>query len=301
MRRAHRSPSIDRLSRREFLAAGAAGAGAMAFPSLRAARAEAKRPFPAEPSGVPRIDMHVHLDNSTIDKVAALGRERNVKFGIVEHAGTKENKYPTVLSDDEELDRYLKMLDGKGVWCGVQAEWIDWTSGFTREGLARLDHVLMDAFTFPGKDGKRVKLWEKDAPDRVGIGDHEAFMDRFVDWHVEIIAKQPIDILGNATWLPRPLAPDYDKLWTRERVEKVAEAAVKHRVALEISGSYRLPKLPWLKIARKVGATFTFGSNGRYPNMGKIDYSLQMAKELGLSADDVFVPGKWPKAVERRM
>jgi histidinol phosphatase-like PHP family hydrolase len=238
----------------------------------------------------PLVDFHVHLDNSTIDKVLGLSHERGVKFGIVEHAGTEENKYPVVLSSDAELQAYLAMLEGKPVYRGVQAEWIDWSSCFSPEMLARLDYVLMDTMTFPGKDGRRVKLWEKDVESRVDMADKQAFMDRYVEWHVETIVKQPIDILGNCSWLPRPLAADYEAYWTSARIRSVVDAAVKHRVAIEISSSFIVPKRYFLEIAKDAGAKFSFGSNGRYPRMGKIDYCLQMAKELSLTKADMFTP-----------
>lgn len=236
--------------------------------------------------GFPLVDMHVHLDNSTIDQVLPLAAERGVKFGIVEHAGTKENKYPIVLSNDAELKSYLASLQGKPVYKGVQAEWIDWMSCFSPETLEQLDFVLSDAMTFPGPNGRRMKLWEKGAE----IGDPERFMDRYADWHVEIMEKEPLDILANTTWLPAEMAGNYDALWTPARMTKVIDAAVKHQVALEISSSYKLPRLPFLRMAKAAGAKFSFGSNGRYPNMGKLDYSITMAQALGLSAEDLFTP-----------
>ena len=270
-----------RFSRRRFLGQAVAAGGA-AWLAQRAACAERL--------GFPLVDYHVHLDNSTIDKVCELGRERGVKFGIVEHAGTKENKYPTVLSNDAELERYLAMLAGKGVYCGVQAEWLDWSSGFSQKALARLDHVLMDAMTFPGRDGQRVKLWEPDVESRVEMADKQAFMERFVDWHVQIIVEQPVDILANLTWLPKPLADQYDAYWTPARMQRVIDAAVKHGVALEISASYKVPSLAFLRLAKAAGAKFSFGSNGRYPKMGLLDHSVEMAQTLGLTAADMFTP-----------
>jgi histidinol phosphatase-like PHP family hydrolase len=122
-----------------------------------------------------------------------------------------------------------------------------------------------------------------------------------VDWYVETIAKQPIDILANVSWLPAGMLESWDGFWTQARMQKVIDAAVKFRVALEISSSYKLPKLPFLKLAKATGVKFTFGSNGRYPNMGKLDYSLQMAAELGLKAADMFTPAPdGQKAVQRR-
>ena len=68
-------------------------------------------------------------------------------------------------------------------------------------------------------------------------------MDRFVDWHVEIMASEPIDILANTSWLPAALVDEYDTLWTAPRIKKVIDAALKYGIALEISSSYKLPKL----------------------------------------------------------
>ena len=255
----------------------------------------------AEPLDFPIVDLHAHLDNSSIEQVLPLARERHVRFGIVEHAGTKENQYPVVLSTDEELSTYLKRLEGKGVYRGVQAEWTDWMSCFSPEVLARLDYVLTDAMTFPGPNGRRVKLWEPAAQGLVDMSNHERFMDRFVDWHVEIMATEPFDILANASWLPDPLIHQYETLWTERRIQKVLDAALKFGIAIEISSSYELPKLGFLRLARSAGVKFSFGSNGRYPNMGKLDYSLSMAKALGLRASDVLTPGaQGQKAVQRR-
>jgi histidinol phosphatase-like PHP family hydrolase len=84
-------------------------------------------------------------------------------------------------------------------------------------------------------------------------------------------------------------------------VTKVLEAARKHDVAIEISSSYKLPRMSFLKLAKAAGVKFSFGSNGRYPKMGELDYSVQMARELGLVRSDMFTPAPdGRKAVQRR-
>lgn len=172
---------------------------------------------------------------------------------------------------------------------------------FSREALAELDYVLTDAMTFPDKNSNRVKLWTREAAQQVDMTDKQAFMDRFVDWHVEVMAREPIDILANTTWLPAGMLEQWEDYWTPPRMKKVIDAALKFGVALEISASYKLPKLPFLKLAKAAGAKFSFGSNGRYPNMGKLDYCLEMARELGLKESNMFSPAvKGQKAVERR-
>lgn len=284
------------VSRRRFL--GQAG-GVSLFVALY--RPTVATSAESNPLGTPIVDYHVHLDHSTIDLVLGLSRQRHIKFGIVEHAGTKANQYPTILSNDAELERYLAKLDGKPVFKGVQTEWTDWMGCFSQPVLAKLDYVLTDAMTYPGRDGQRVKLWERDAPQRVDMANPEAFMERYVAWYVDIMAKQPIDILANLTWLPRPLAARYDTLWTPSRMKRVIDAALKYGVALEISASLHLPKLPFLRLAKAAGAKFSFGSNGRYPDMGKLAYCLRMARELGLSGADLFSPAPdGQKAVQRR-
>ena len=287
------------ISRRRFLRGAAVACTLPALPWSGTLRAAA---FPTSPRhDFPLVDFHVHLDNSTIDTVLELSRERGVKFGIVEHAGTKANVYPVVLSNDAELQRYLAMLDGKPAFKGIQTEWTDWMGCFSREALAQLDYVLTDAMTFPGKAGRRVKLWEPDAASRVDMNDREAFMERYVDWYVEIMATQPIDVLANVSWLPAGMGEQWETFWTLARMQKVIEAALKYRVALEISSRYKLPKLPFLKLAKAAGAKFTFGSNGRYPDMGKLDYCLLMGEQLELKATDMFQPApEGQKAVQRR-
>jgi histidinol phosphatase-like PHP family hydrolase len=254
-----------------------------------AAAADSPLPFPL-------IDLHVHLDNSTIDAVLALATQHGIQLGIVEHAGTKENQYPVVLSNDEELGAYLAMLEGKPVYKGVQAEWIDWAGCFSPEALARLDYVLGDAMTFPGPGGQRVKLWEN----TLDLGHPQTFMDRYVDWYVQILSEQPLDIFANVAWLPAPIAGEYDSLWTDARMAAVIDTAVTRGIAIEISSGMNLPKRPFLQLAKDAGAKFTFGSNGRYPNIGKLDYSIRMARELELTTADMFVPkSREPQRAQR--
>ncbi|MBI5693711.1 MAG: hypothetical protein HZC55_26850 [Verrucomicrobia bacterium] len=280
------------MNRRRFLGTALAGATALAGRGFGAARP----PFPTNPQGLPLVDLHVHPDRSTLAAIAALAREQGVRYGLVEHAGTKENVYPRVLSSDAELLAWVDELEPHGFLKGIQAEWIDWSGCFSRAALARLDYVLTDAMTMPGPGGRRMKLWEKDA---VIEDDAQRFMDRFVDWHVQVLREQPIDVLGNVSWLPAKFAADYERLWTQARIERVVGEFVRQGVALEISSSYQIPKTSFLKLAREAGVKFCFGSNGRYPAMGRLEYSLQAAQALRLSPGDCWLPGGSPPRAAR--
>ena len=285
------------IRRRQFLA-GAAAAGTLTI--LGASRAAAEEAAKVQTEGLdfPVIDYHVHLDGFGIDKIVEIMKARGIQFGIVEHAGTKENKYPVVLGSDKDLAKYIAMLDGKGVLKGVQAECYDWMTVFSKEAIAKLDYVLSDAMTFVEKDGSRVELWKAE---KVKIADKQDFMERYTEFTVRR-AKEPIDILACATFLPAVLAPEFDALWTEERMKRIISAAVANHVAIEIAAWAKLPRPAFLKLAKAAGAKFSFASNGRGTNAGKLDYSIQMAKELGLKAADMFTPapaGKKPIQVRK--
>jgi histidinol phosphatase-like PHP family hydrolase len=276
-------------SRREFCGSLMAAAGTLAAP----AQAVAEEAFPSTVDGIPLVDYHVHRDGTTLERLLKISRQRGVKFGIVEHAGKKENDYPIILANDDELKSYLASLEGKPVYKGVQAEYLDWMSCFSKDVVARLDYILSDAMTIRGPDGRRLKMWSP----AFEVGDPQRFMDQYVDFHLEVIACEPIDILANPTWLPKAVEKQYDVLWTPKRFQKIVDAAVKHHVAIEINSQYLIPRIPLLRLAKAAGVKFSFGSNIRGPNVGMLDYCVEMIKALGLKPADIFSPaprGKKP-------
>ena len=101
------------------------------------------------------IDFHAHVDAAgTIDDLLAISKQREVKFGVVEHAGNrKDHRYRGLLANDDDLDRYLARFAGKPCLKGLQAEGLDWMHCFSTQALARMDYILTDALTFPEKNG----------------------------------------------------------------------------------------------------------------------------------------------------
>ncbi len=280
------------ISRRRFLAGSAAAIGTLSMMTA------GKTAVAGDASDIPLVDYHVHVEAApTLDELLAISKKRGVKFGVVEHAGTKANKYPALLSTDEDLQRHLKMLEGKPVYKGVQAEGLDWMSCFSKEMVARLDYVLTDALTMPQKNGERWELWRP----WIRVADKQDFMDRYVDFHLQVMEIEPIDILANPTFLPKCLAEEHDSLWTPKRMQKVIDAAVQNGVAIEINSQYLLPRIAFLRMAKASGVKFSFGSNIRGPEVGKLDYCLAMVRELGLKREDLFAPAPaGQKPIQRR-
>jgi hypothetical protein len=137
-------------SRREFLAGAASSFSAIP----RISTGNDASPASQSP---PPVDYHVHLNPGfSLEDAVAVSRERGVKFGSAEHAGTKANQYPVILSNDQELQHWIARLDGKPVFRGIQAEWIDCTTCFSKDLVVQLDDVLLDAMTIPDRTGQRV-------------------------------------------------------------------------------------------------------------------------------------------------
>jgi len=268
------------ISRRTFLCsagvAGAIGAGAALTKGILGCA------VPAEPFDFPLIDFHAHVEGdfklaTAIDQANKLG----VKLGLASHGGCHEP-----MNNDAALRKYLASVVSQPVFKGMQADGDDWMNCFSKEAVAELDYVLSDALTMTEKDGRLVHLWTPEAK----ITDKQDFMERYVDYNVWVITEEPIDIFANPTFLPEAIVKEYDTLWTEKRMRKIIDAAVKHGVAIEINSLYNIPSARFLRMAKEAGVKFSFGSNAHNTGVGKLDYSIKMGKELGLTRDNMFMP-----------
>ena len=236
---------------------------------------------------LPVIDYHVHLNRSfTLEDAVASAKARGIKIGIAEHAGSKENQYANILTNDKELQGWIAKLENQPVYKGIQAEWLDWAGCFSKDVVAQLDYVLSDAMTMPGPSGERVRMWGR----TFQPGEAQDFMNRYVKWNVQVIETEPLDIFAHPTWLPSPLDKDLDLLWTETRMKPII-AALKHTgTAVEIDSAYKIPHMPFLRMAKAAGLRFSFGSNTGSGPERAADFCVETAKQLGLRPSDLFIP-----------
>jgi histidinol phosphatase-like PHP family hydrolase len=269
-------------TRREFMAGTAAGlvAAGHAFTTHAQTPTASGLDFPLE-------DYHVHLNTLTIEQVVEESKKTGIKYGVMEHCGTKENDYPIVLSNDKDLLGWIEKLKDKGVYIGVQAEWIDWPACFSKEVFSQLDYVLTDSWTVRDKNGKRIKAFGRDYDPG---DDAEAFMKWYVDWIIEILETTPLDIWSHGMWVTRKFTPQLEQMWTEERMRRVITAVKNTGTAVEIDSSVKLPTMPFLKMAKAEGIKFTFGASSQGARINSIDWSIATAKELGLTKKDMFQP-----------
>jgi histidinol phosphatase-like PHP family hydrolase len=233
--------------------------------------------------GVPLVDLHAHLEGQiSIQRALEIAQARGVRLGVVEHGGRGE-----ALHDDETLRRYVEETAPYPVYVGIQAEGMDWDRCFSESARAGLDYVLSDALSFPERDGRRVRLWTAE----VQIDDAQDFMDRYVDFNVQVISSTPINILANPTFLPAAIVEAYDALWTEVRMDAVIAAALAHDVAIEINARYEIPSAAFIRRAKGAGVRFSFGSNQHGELIGQLAYCVRMARECNLTRADIYLPG----------
>lgn len=231
----------------------------------------------------PMVDYHVHLKGGlTIEQALANSRRTGIYYGVAINCGLG---FP-VHSDDSVRD-YLETMKGQPCYVGLQGEGREWMTLASPESVARFDYCFTDAMTFKDDTGKRMRIW---LPEEIGvIPDKQAFMEMLVK-RIQGVMREPIDIYANATFLPDQIYPEYDTLWTPERMQKVIDAAIENDVAIEINNRYKIPSAMFIKKAKAAGAKFSFGTNNAAAELGRLEYPIQMVKECGLKWQDIFVP-----------
>lgn len=237
----------------------------------------------ADNTSFPLMDLHVHTtDKFSIEDAMKLASERNVKFGIVEHPAD------WAISNDADLSAYIKKLRQYPVYVGLQPMISGWTSRFSPELIAQLDYILMDPQTIPLGNGEYQYIWQLETY----VDNTEEFMKRYMEHSLNILNNEPINIFGWPLFLPVCIARDYYTLWTEERMQQIIDAAKKRNIAIEINDMAHTPHEDFILRAKKAGLKFTFGSDSRNNNAGRLAYCKEVARKCMLTADDFYVPSQ---------
>lgn len=232
----------------------------------------------------PVVDYHVHLKGGwTIADALRESRRTGIGYGVAVNCG---KLFP--VSNDTGARDFLTGMKDQPVFIAMQAEGREWVKTFSAETIAQFDYVFTDSMTWTDDNGKRMRTWIKE---EVGeIPDPQRFMDMLVTRIEEIFDREPVDIYANPTFLPDVIAADYDRLWTKERMERVVHALAGNGVAMELNNRYKLPSAAFVKMAKSAGLKFSFGTNNTDANIGRCEHGLHMVKECGLTWQDLFVP-----------
>ena len=236
----------------------------------------------------PVIDWHVHLKGGlTAEMAHAMSMNYGINYGVAPNAGA--GGVGRMLSNDEEVYEYFDEVKDMPFLRGVQGEGRKWTADFSSEALGTFDYLFTDAMTIVDQKGRIARIYRNEEVRPEGLSDQK-YMDLIVDQTVKILTNEPADIFANAFFLPDFLNDRFDQMWTPERVAKVLDVMQENGIALEISARYLIPNEYIIREAKKRGIKFTYGTNNVDANFGRLEYSIDMTKKCGLTADDMWFP-----------
>ena len=245
----------------------------------------------------PVIDYHVHLKGGLNAEIAdSLQKLYGINYGVSPNAG--HGGVGLMLGSDEEVIEYYESIKGLPFIRAVQGEGRKWTRAISSETLGIFDCLYTDAMTIVDGNGRLVRLYRPEEVEIAPMGE-QAYMDMIVDQTVKILTNEPADIYANATYIPDEMQPRYEELWTDERVDRVLDVLSKEGIALEISARYQIPSKRIILKAKERGIIFTFGTNNMDPNFGQLEYSLDMARECSLTAEDMWFPSMSTRAARK--
>lgn len=236
----------------------------------------------------PVIDYHVHLKGGlTKERAHAMSMNYGINYGVAPNAG--EGGVGRMLADDAEVYAYFDEVKAMPFLRGVQGEGRKWTATFSQAALGVFDYLFTDAMTIIDHKGRNSRIYRAE---EVHYDDttRERYMEHLVDQTVLILTNEPADIYANPTYLPDDMAPDYDKYWTHERVERVLDVLQRNGIALEINARYRIPSFDIIRRAKERGIRFTFGTNNVDADFGRLEYCIEAIEQCGLTADDIWFP-----------
>jgi len=279
--------------------------------ALVAAPAAAQSPVPARPaaasadqvtprqSGQPTmamVDYHVHPKGGlTVEDALRRSRETGIYFGLAINGGLGQPA-----ERDAALEAFLRELDGKPVYKAMQAEGREWVGMFSKATLEKFDYVFTDSMTWTDDNGKRMRLW---IAEEVGtIADPQKFMDMLVARTIGILAREPVDIYVNSTYIPDQLAGRYDALWTPARMKKIVDGLAANGVAMEINNRRRIPSAAFIRLAKRAAVKFACGTNNAgADDLGRNEYCAEMIRACDLRPEHFWTPpADGAKAVQRK-
>lgn len=227
------------------------------------------------------MDLHVHTtDQFTIEDIMKIADERKVHFGIVDHPAI------WAIKDDADLLAYINRLRKYDVHVGLQPMISGWAKDFSAELISKLDYILMDPQTIPIGNGQYEFIWQLETY----VDNTEDFMKRYMEHSLNILNNEPINIFGWPLFLPVCIARDYYTLWTEERMQQIIQAAKARNIAIEINDMAHTPHEDFILKAKAAGLKFTFGSDSRNQNAGRLAYCKEIAKKCNLTANDFYIP-----------
>ncbi|MBR6388508.1 MAG: DUF1080 domain-containing protein [Opitutales bacterium] len=245
----------------------------------------------------PVLDFHVHLKGGmTIDWALARSRKLGINYAIAPNCGRDFE-----LNTAQKAQSFLDEAKNFPALICMQGEGREWHKLFPAEIREQFDFVFTDAMTFDDPRGSRTHIW-RDSEVKIPKGGEMEYFEHMKKVVCQVIAE-PADIYANPLWLPRALAPDFGKYWTRQNKQIVVDALLQHQKPMEINTTLKnIPDMELIEMAHAQGVKFSFGTNNINPEFspfgdpeikshyGKFDKVLKIVETLGLAPSDIYKP-----------
>ena len=236
-----------------------------------------------ERRGIVITDWHLHIRGGMTPELAA----KRAKASGIRSSAMENHGREWEIFDNAQLVAFAERARrvDPTMPVGIQVNDRDWFRQIDAATRAKFDYILADTMimgTLPS--GRANRLWLVKE-----IADPDAWMEQYVAHNLQIL-DEPISILANPTYLPIPLAAAYDRLWTTERMRAVITKAVARGIALEIQAGSPYPRPKFLKLAKEMGAKFSFGTNNFDPGPKDLSRWLEAITWLDLGPNDIWTP-----------
>ena len=242
-----------------------------------------------ENRGIVITDWHLHIRGGMTPALAAERERRSgIRSTAMENHGREWEIYDNARLRDFAAKARKVEVNGHHLPVGIQVNDRDWFRQIDADTRAQFDYILADTMIM-GKlpNGRDNRLWL--VKEAAQIGDPEKWMEAYMKHNLQIL-DEPISILANPTYLPAPLDAMADRLWTEKRMTAIIKKAVARGIALEIQAESPYPRPAFLKLAKKLGAKFTFGTNNFDCAPKDLSRWLEAILWLDLRKDDIWQP-----------
>ena len=236
--------------------------------------------------GIVITDWHLHIRGGMTPEMAV---ERERASGILSSAMENHGREWEIFTNARLREFAAAARKANPAMpVGIQVNDRDWFRQIDPDTRAKFDYILADTMIM-GRlpNGRDKRLWL--VKDMADVGDPEKWMERYVAHNLQIL-DEPISILANPTYLPAPLAPMYDKLWTDVRMKAVISKAVARGIAIEVQAGSQFQTARFLMLAKKMGAKFSFGTNNFDPKPKDLSRWLWAIRLLDLHGADIWTP-----------
>jgi hypothetical protein len=237
--------------------------------------------------GLALTDTHIHIRGGmTPEKAAERQKACGIRSAVLENLG---REWP--ISNNVALAAFIDACSkasagGQRLPVGLQVNDRDWHRQIDPALFKRLDYILADTMIMGvTAEGKPRRLWLPG----VTIDDPETWMHEYLAHNLRIL-DEPVSILANPTYLPPCISNRYDQLWTDDRMRQVIAKAVAKGVALEVQAGSAYPKPRFLKLAKAMGAKFSFGSNNFDDKPKDLARWFEAIELLDLKPADLWAP-----------